>query len=206
MKYIIFDFDGTIADSSNVFMDAWNLYADEYQYDKVDISEIAATKHMTIPQRAKKYRFPMHKLPIILPKIYRYFNEHTAEIRSYPGIKETLIELKRQGYELFILSSNNKDNILKFLAKEQITLMTDILTSSKLFGKDKILKKFMKQQRIEPNQILYIGDEFRDLEACSKVGIPFGWASWGLDGEQLIDTLNPTYKFKDPHNIIELIK
>lgn len=203
MKTIIFDFDGTLADSKTVFCDAWNEFAPTFNYKKAGLSDIQATNHMTLNERARRFHFPMHKLPIILPKIYRYFYEHIDEIKLFDGMKEVIESLADNGYTIYILSSNKKENIERVLSLHNVTAVREVLSSSKLFGKDRVLKKLLKEEGLAPEQIVYIGDELRDLEACRKVNITFGWVSWGLDGEAMMDRLTPSYKFSTPQQITE---
>lgn len=205
MKTIIFDFDGTIADSAAVFRDAWNEYASVYHYDQVEFHHIAETRHMPLQKRAKHFRFPMHKLPIILPKLYRYFRERANEVKIFDGVGEMLEALHTKGYQICILSSNSVENIEAVLQHNNISTIHHVISAGKIFGKDAALKKFMKAQRLSPTDILYIGDEFRDLEACNKVGIPFAWVSWGLDGDSLIRSRNPVYCFDQPADITQAL-
>ena len=205
MKYVIFDFDGTLADSNHLFMKAWNLYADQYHYDYVTEEDLVTSKNLTIHERAKKYRFPMHKLPIILPKVYRYFKEHIDEVQLFEGIPEMLNNLQQTGYKIVIISSNAKENIELLLKQQQVHVVSQVLTSSRLFGKDTVIKKFMKQQKLTQDDVLYVGDEIRDIIACNKVGVPFVWVSWGLDGYELIEKENPSYVVHSPKELSELL-
>ena len=205
LKYVIFDFDGTLADSNRLFMKAWNLFADQYHYDRVTEEDIVTSKNLTIHERAKKYRFPMHKLPIILPKVNRYFKEHIDEVQLFEGIREMLHNVQRAGYTIVIISSNAKENIELFLKHQQVHVVSQVLTSSRLFGKDTVIKKFMKQQGLTVNDVLYVGDEIRDIIACNKVGVPFVWVSWGLDGYELIEKEKPTYVVHSPKELSELL-
>ena len=109
MKYVIFDFDGTLADSNHLSMRAWNLYADQYHYDRVTEEDIVTSKNLTIHERAKKYRFPMHKLPIILPKVNRYLKERIDEVQLFEGIPEMLNSIQQAGYTIVIISSSAKE-------------------------------------------------------------------------------------------------
>ena len=205
MKYVIFDFDGTLADSNHLFMKAWNLYADQYHYDRVTEEDTVTSKNLTIHERAKKYRFPMHKLPIILPKVNRYFKEHIDEVQLFEGILEMLNSIQQAGYTIVIISSNAKENIELLLKKQQVNAVSQVLTSSRLFGKDTVIKKFMKQQKLTQDDVLYVGDEIRDIIACNKVGVPFVWVSWGLDGYELIEKENPSYVVHSPKELSELL-
>jgi len=205
MKYIIFDFDGTLADSKSVFMKAWNTYADTYKYDRVKSDDIVTTRNLNLHQRAKLFHFPMHKLPIILPKMYSYFKTHIHEVEVFDGIKAMLDSISQKGYKIAILSSNAKENIELVLKQEGIDSVNEVLTSSRLFGKDTVLKKFLKKQQLQGKDVLYVGDEVRDIIACNTVGIPFMWVSWGLDGMELIEKEKPKYMVHTPQEIVETI-
>ncbi|MCM3388835.1 HAD-IA family hydrolase [Ureibacillus chungkukjangi] len=205
MRYIIFDFDGTLADSSTVFMDAWNTYAETFKYYPVKSEDIIATRNLNLHQRAKLFNFPMHKLPIILPKIYSYFKNHILEVKVFEGIKEMLDILSQNGYKIIILSSNAQENIEMLLKQEQIHTVSQVLTSSKLFGKDAVLKKFINKHQLIPENVLYVGDEVRDIIACNKVGLPFMWVSWGLDGLDLVEKEKPKYVVHTPQGIISTL-
>ena len=205
MKYIIFDFDGTLADSTDVFIQAWNLYAPKYRYDPIDIEGVIATKHLSLSQRARVYHFPMYKLPIILPKVYRYFKENVKEVKLFEGIKDMLSGLTQEGYKIVVVSSNAKENIELLFKQEGVESVSEVLTSSRIFSKDTVLKKFMKQKRVTPDDILYVGDELRDILACNKVNVPFMWVSWGIDGFDLVGKENPKYVVHKPEEITEIL-
>lgn len=203
MKYIIFDFDGTLANSAEVYIDAWNTYSEKYQYLPLTMEDLEQVRHLDHYNKAKKFHFPMHKLSIILPKIYRYFRDHAHEVQLFDGIKETLENLSIKGYTIFILSSNKKENIESVLEQANVHAVSEILSARKMFGKDVVLKKLMKRHHLSPNEILYVGDELRDIQACNKLGIPFMWVSWGLDSFQLIENEHPKYVVHTPKEIVE---
>ncbi|MBB5149711.1 MULTISPECIES: HAD-IIIA family hydrolase [Ureibacillus] len=203
MRYIIFDFDGTLANSAEVYVDAWNAYAEKYNYLPLKLEDLQQIRHLDHANKAKKYQFPMHKLTFILPKIYQYFHEHIHEVKLFDGVKEMLESISSMGYTIAILSSNKKENIEAILKREQISTVSEVISVKKLFGKDRAMKKFMKHHQITPQSILYVGDELRDIEACNKVGVPFMWVSWGLDSFELIMKENPTYVVHTPKEIVE---
>ena len=147
----------------------------------------------------------MHKLPIILPKVNRYFKEHIDEVQLFEGILEMLNSIQQAGYTIVIISSNAKENIELLLKQQQVHVVSQVLTSSRLFGKDTVIKKFMKQQKLTQDDVLYVGDEIRDIIACNKVGVPFVWVSWGLDGYELIEKENPSYVVHSPKELSELL-
>ncbi|MGE7673680.1 HAD hydrolase-like protein [Lysinibacillus sp. NPDC094403] len=205
MKYIIFDFDGTLADSTAVFASAWNTIAQKYKFKGIELKEIESLKKLSIAERSKLFDFPMYKLPMILPQFYRLYRQSLNDVHLYDGIKEVLMEIDKRGYKILIISSNSQENILEFLKMNGIHCVSNVLCSNRIFGKDKVIKKFLKDSSITPSDVLYIGDEQRDIVACKKAGVPIVWVSWGYDAIEVVQQEEPEYKVATPQEILNII-
>ncbi|MEB2299413.1 HAD-IA family hydrolase [Lysinibacillus xylanilyticus] len=205
MKYIIFDFDGTLADSTAVFAAAWNTIAQKYKFKGIELKEIESLKKLSIAERSKLFDFPMYKLPMILPQFYRLYRQSLNDVHLYDGMKEVLMEIDKRGYKILIISSNSQENILEFLKMNGIHCVSDVLCSNRIFGKDKVIKKFLKDSSITPSEVLYIGDEQRDIVACKKAGVPIIWVGWGYDAIEVVQQEEPEYKVATPQEILNII-
>ncbi|MEA0563074.1 MULTISPECIES: HAD-IA family hydrolase [Lysinibacillus] len=205
MKHIIFDFDGTLADSTAVFASAWNTLAQKYKFKGIELKEIDALKKLSISERSKLFDFPMYKLPMILPQFYKLYRQSLNDVHLFDGMKEVLLEIDKRGYKILIISSNSKDNILEFLKMNGIHCVADVLCSNRIFGKDKVMKKFLKESNVHSSDVLYIGDEQRDIVACKKAGVPIAWVEWGYDAKEVVKNEEPEYKVATPQEILEII-
>ncbi|WP_342550876.1 HAD-IA family hydrolase [Lysinibacillus sp. FSL M8-0216] len=205
MKHIIFDFDGTLADSTAVFASAWNTLARKYKFKGIELKEIDTLKKLSISERSKLFDFPMYKLPMILPQFYKLYRQSLNDVHLFEGMKEVLLEIDKRGYKILIISSNSKDNILEFLKMNGIHCVADVLCSNRIFGKDKVMKKFLKESNVSATEVVYIGDEQRDIVACKKAGVPIIWVEWGYDAIEVIQNEEPEYKVTTPEEILEII-
>lgn len=205
IKYIVFDFDGTLADSKDVFISAWNQLAEMNRFKKIQPEDIDNIRKLTIKERSKVFDFPMYKLPIIMSKFYKLYKESLQDVHLFDGIREMLVELHEKGYKIAIISSNSEDIIRQFLSRREITVVSDVLCSSKIFGKDRLLKRFMREKSISHSEMIYVGDEERDVIACNKVGIPIIWVSWGYDAYEAISAVKPRYKVNTPEEILQIV-
>lgn len=205
MKHIIFDFDGTLADSTAVFASAWNTLAQKYKFKGIELKEIDTLKKLSISERSKLFDFPMYKLPMILPQFYKLYRQSLNDVHLFEGMKEVLIEINKRGYKILIISSNSKENILEFLKMNGIHCVADVLCSNRIFGKDKVMKKFLKEANVDSSNVVYIGDEQRDIVACKKAGIPIIWVEWGYDAKEVVQNEEPEYSVTTPQEILEII-
>ncbi len=205
MKHIIFDFDGTLADSTAVLASVWNTIAKEYDFKEVQLEDIDSLKKISITERSKLFNFPLHKLPIILPQFYRLYQQSIKDVHLFRGMKDVLKAIENKGYTIAIISSNSKDNISDFLKVNDINHVSEVLCSSRIFGKDKVIKKYIKETNIKKSDVLYVGDEQRDIVACKKVGIPIIWVGWGYDAIEVVQSEKPDYKVFSPAEILTII-
>lgn len=204
IKYVIFDFDGTIADSKNAFISAWNHLAEKHSFQPLKHEELESLKKMTITQRSKLLNFPMYKLPIVMPEFYTLYRQSIREVTLFEGIKELLTVLNEKGYQTAIISSNSVENIKEFLNSNEINV-SEIICSSRIFGKDRMIKKFLKSQQLLSSEVIYVGDEHRDIVACKKCNVKIAWVGWGYDGLEVIQSESPDYMIYDPSEILQIV-
>lgn len=199
-KCVIFDFDGTLSDSIKVFIQAYNIFASKEGYNQVAFEELDDLKKMSIPERCRHLNFPLRSIPFAAPKLYRYVRESQESLPLFPGIKKMLDELHRRGIHIAIISSNAGDIIENCLKTNGIHYVKDILSSKYIFSKDKMIKKLLKQYNYSKEDVFYVGDEQRDIDASIKSGLRVVWASWGYDDESLIS--GATTKAGVPEDVV----
>ena len=126
-------------------------------------------------------------------------------IKFFPGVKKFLFDLKKEGYKLAIISSNRKENIDKFIKFNKLNVFDFVHGKTDIFGKAGYLEKFLKDFSLKKSEVIYIGDEIRDVEACKKVGIKMIGVSWGLHTIQALKRIGVDYIAKKPVEILKLI-
>jgi len=122
-----------------------------------------------------------------------------------PDLKLVLEKLRKQGLTLGILTSNSKENVELFLKKNELNMFEFIYADKSLFGKDRVMKKMMKEKGIASKDIIYIGDEVRDWEACKKVGIEMIGVAWGFNSEKLLRENGVKKIVRSPGELFEKI-
>ena len=192
IKYVVFDFDGTIADSRTVFLSLYNNIAERYGYITIQESNLEYLRTLSIIERSKFLKVPLYRIPLMVMEFTKNYRKYIPQLTVYPGIKEMLFDLKDQGYKLAIISTNSVKNISAFLDQQQIDVFDDII-SANLFGKHHSIHKFLSKYRLSPKELLYVGDESRDIIACKKCEVSCVWVSWGYDVEETIKKDAPNY-------------
>jgi len=143
-KVIIFDFDGTIADTLDSIANIANCLSDEFGWEKLKQEDMDRLRNKEPKEVLKDLGIPMIKLPSVGKKIKAELNRKIEYVQPVSGIEEALLELKKTGYKLGILTSNSKDNVSKFLKKNNLDLFDFTHSESSIFGKSKLIKVLLK--------------------------------------------------------------
>ena len=113
--------------------------------------------------------------------------------------------LHEAGFPLVFITSNTEGNIREFFRIHRFAPPVTVLSSEGLFGKHKAIRTFLKQHRCAKNDVLYIGDEIRDIKACRKAGINIAFVEWGLDGDEDLGSLKPKFRVKSPTKLRDIL-
>lgn len=205
-KYIVFDFDGTLVDSMERSIKVINQLAAKYGFETLTIEQIEQLRKYSIVDRCKMLNFPLYKIPFAVVDFLKLYRSSTDELCFFDGIQELLTNLTDQGFKVAIISSNSEETIREYLQKNDLTSVSDVICSNNIFGKDKTLKKFMKKHQLKKSDVIYVGDELRDIVACKQVGIKIIWVNWGFDAIDVTEKQQPDYIVKEPKEILTVAK
>lgn len=205
-KIIIFDFDGTIADSHNTLVEIANLLADEFGYPPVDDQEILRLSNLSSREIIRQSPVPFYKIPFLLRRVKKELNKQISNLKPFSGIRESLKSLKNNGYTLGIITSNIEENVIAFLIKNDLDYFFEFIYSgSSLFGKSKIINKLVKKNKFSLKNLIYVGDETRDIEAAKKSKIQIIAVAWGFNSSDVLAKYNPDFLIQTPHDLFEVI-
>lgn len=206
MKEIIFDFDGTIADTFDVVLSISNCLASEFGYPPVQPEEVKHLKNLTSREILKQSGVSLLKLPFLLRRLRVELNREICRLGPIAGIREVLQELKDGGNHLGIVTSNSRENVIAFLEAQQMADLFDFVGSGlTLFGKGRIIQQIIKQQKLDPAIVTYVGDETRDIEAARKIGIRVIAVSWGFNSSQILAEHRPDFLIHRPAELLEVL-
>ena len=205
IKTVIFDFDGTIADTFITIVKLFNNRAKEFGIEKLDLSEVENLRNLGIKAIFKKFGIHILKLPRISKIIRNDLKAKTSSINIFPQLKYILLKLKQKKFKLGILSSNSKENIEKFLKVNRLNIFDFIQSEKNLFGKGKALTALLKKYNLKENEVIYIGDEVRDIDACRENGIKIISVTWGFNKNEILQLNRPDYLVNRPQEILKIV-
>jgi len=206
IKAIVFDFDGTLADTFNAIVQIANRLADDFGYKVLMPSDIERIRNLSARQIIQESGVPLFQIPFLLRRIQSELRQDIEFLHPVPGIPDLLKELTSQGKKLGILSSNSKDNVERFLNIHGLDCFFDFIYSEpSIFGKSYALKRLMDYHEIPPKSLVYIGDETRDIAASNKINIKVIAVSWGFNSSDALINYNPDFLVDYPREVLNII-
>lgn len=201
-KIVIFDFDGTLADTFSVTKRIFKDVIKNYGYDDLSDKEIENFRTMTPLQIIKKFKFPFWKIPRLINEVRNEFIDYVDEIEPFIGIRETIYQLIDKGFRLGILTSNNKNLVKKFLKTNNFPEFEFIDSELNVFKKSFHLKRILIKYKFKKKDVVYVGDEVRDIEACRDAKVDIISVSWGYNKKKILKKLNKNFVIDKPEQIL----
>ncbi len=205
-KIVIFDFDGTIADTLPTIIKILKSVMKDFGYESIKQKEIEKLRSMSPLDIVTHLKFPIWKVPKLITTTRNKLHDQIEDIDLFPGLEEVLLRIKFIGYKLAILSSNKKETLDKFLLKKQLLIFDFVQSEPNVFEKSRLIKNFLKRNTVKKEEVIYVGDEVRDIEACRKSGISIIAVTWGFNKSTILKKFKPDYLVRKPEEILDILK
>lgn len=203
---LVFDFDGTLADTMTAYGQAWNEVAAEYGLTPITHDDIMALRHKNAGEIMRHLGLSRLKLPLVANRMRKELNKNIGRLREFPGIREVLAELKGQERRLGILTSNSRENVSAFLRNRDLPGFDFIYSGSRIFGKSRLLKRLMTTHGLRAEETAYVCDEVRDIEAARRAQMQVLAVSWGFNSEDILLRYRPDALLRSPADLLEILE
>ena len=176
---IMFDFDGTICDTLNLFHRSFTAGCHEVGITKYDSLECFLGLFDNNLYESLAYdcidESTIQKVQRLLGK------ELCGKLNNcsiFDGLTEVLCKLKQEGCLLYVITSSISSVVEEYLASRGLDMFSDVLGADSGTSKiDKIARVVKKNPKYTP---YYVGDTVGDIlegnkAGCITVGVAWGW-------------------------------
>ena len=206
MRTIVFDFDGTIADTLPELVKVLNSLSTKFGYKKIAPEEISRLRGLELRQAFKQLGISMVQLPFLVRKVKSALNSNIPLVKLQKNMGFVLLKLKENGFNLGILTSNSGANVKLFLKGNGIDVFEFIYSGSSIFGKGNVLKRLLRSEKLSLEEVVYVGDETRDIDAAKKVGVQIIAVSWGFNSRRILEKQKPDFLIDTPNKLIKIVE
>ncbi|HQP10526.1 MAG TPA: HAD-IA family hydrolase, partial [Candidatus Omnitrophota bacterium] len=148
---------------------------------------------------------PLLKIPMIIAKAKNELSKEIDSVEPIKDLKEALLKIKSLGHQIGILTSNSSKNVMDFLKNHDLDFFDFISTTSKIWSKNWGIHHIISDHHFELSNVIYIGDETRDIAAAKKAGIRSAAVTWGYNSRKALEALEPDFLIHTPEELFGLL-
>lgn len=209
---VLFDFDGTVMDTTEVIVNSWQHTFKTLEGKERPLEEIYPTFGEPLPTTMEKF-FPDHPVEESI-KIYRsyHYDNFGKLISVFPGMEEVMIDLKKEGYIMALVTSRLLGTTMQGLEAYDLKKYFDVVLTCEDTTKHKpdpapiniTLDKLGKS----PDNAIMIGDTMFDILCAKNAGVKSVLVDWAVavgEDDRKGDN-GPDYIIKDAMEIKDILE
>lgn len=204
VKTILFDFDGTLADTVGAGVSAFNQLAQRYGFVEITADNAEALRAKGPRAAMKALAVPVLRVPTVLRFLRSDLRSALPTLGFTDGMRAIVLALKEKGYQLGIVTSNSEENVRAFLASNDAEVFDFIQAGTGLFNKSIKIKRLIVREGLKKDEIVFVGDEIRDIEAARKTGMTSVAVTWGLNSREGLVAAEPDFMVDTAEELIGL--
>jgi phosphoglycolate phosphatase len=197
IRYIIFDWDGTLMDSAPRIVSAMQETA---RVLGLEVPEEAAVKQIIGLSLEHVFERLFPKVPesehhrLFEEYKYQYIEGNHADTPLFDGVEETLFDLKMRGFELAIATGKRRAGLERVMQNLAVrSLFSDSICAGEAKGKPDpdMLLQLTKRNAWPVEQCVMIGDTSHDLEMANKAKVASIGVSYGAHPVETLIQCSP---------------
>ena len=210
MKAALFDFDGTLVDTTDLIYQSMRHAAGEVLGREVSRKVLMANVGQPLP-RQMKLLSAEHAEALL--NSYRLHNEenHDALIKEFPGVEEALARLRWAGVQVAVVTSKRRFSVDMALKSfpglgevvDQWVTMED--TNEHKPRPEPLHKGLELLGNVPREEATYVGDSPFDVAAAKAARVTSIAVSWGAFSEEALRAAGPDHLVPDLDAAVDVL-
>jgi phosphoglycolate phosphatase len=203
MKLFLFDFDGVLVDSLDVYektvTDCLIKIKQPLTRGREEFLELFDNNfYESLGEKGVDLDIFMKAAEDIIARI------DYSKMKPFKTILPVLDELKKNN-TLIVISSNDSPTIQEALRLYHFNgIFQEILGSDFKFSKKEKILYAVKKYSVASNDIYYIGDTTGDIKEGKQAGVKTVGVTWGWHSKEKMAAAKPDYLFDTPQELLQL--
>lgn len=201
---ILFDFDGTLADTNTLISESHLHVLEQYFPGKYTTESVRKFNGPSLEQTYSELN-PKNWEEMVAQ--YREYNHavHDELIKAFPGVAEALVTLKAKGLKLAVVSTKYETVLKRGLEVLGLTDYFDLISAGdhcqEVKPNPEQLNKAMAALNVKPTECLMVGDNWQDIQAGHNAGVEAVFVEWS---EKTLAEIAPYKPNKTVATMLEL--
>lgn len=213
MKYslVIFDWDGTLADSAWRIVTCFQKAAADLHIPEPEALEVKKCIGLDLPHTIRSLfpELPNSQCAILQDRYWQYFySKDIPSIQLYDGVADLLSMLKEQGFRVAIATGKSRHGLDVDLAHTGLVgVFEATVTADEAPSKPnpQMLLDLLAQLGVEPSDAVMVGDSVYDLEMAQEAKVDAVGVTYGCQSRERLEALSPVGIIDNLHGLLGLL-
>ena len=202
---ILFDFDGTLAETMMLIHEVFNRLAGVYGYRHLPETELEECRHLNVHEFILHAGIPRWKVPLIAIHARKLMHQEMDRIQPPTGLVDALTRIHDSGrYVMDILTSNRRENVLKFLLRHDIDWFDEVEATRAVLSKKRRVEQYIRNKGLDARNLFYVGDTTIDVESAHHAGARTVAVAWGLNTVEALARVRPDHLIEHPSDLLDI--
>ncbi len=178
MRAVIFDLDGTLVDSNELHVEAWDEafrhFGKEFPKEKLR-KQIGKGGDQYLPEFLNEFEIRTLGAEIEQFRSKLFIQKYRDRVRPFPQVRELLQRVRDDGKKIALATSGNESETKFYLKLLHISDLVDAYTSKNDVAQSKpqpdIFLRALNLLHLSATDAIVIGDTPYDIEAAKKIGL-----------------------------------
>ncbi|MEE3362384.1 MAG: HAD-IA family hydrolase [Anaerovoracaceae bacterium] len=212
IKAVLYDFDGTLADTDQIIVNSWQHVYETYEGEKHPVDEIYATFGEPLRDSMKK-AFPDYDTDDVIETYREYqYKIFDAQIRMHKNAYMMVTMVKAAGIKSAVVTSRLRYTTMKGLKAFGLDDFFDTVVTVEDVTKAKpdpeTAYVALERLGVGEDEALMLGDTAYDIKCAHNAGVKAVLATWSLSasGRKKEEDEEPDFVIADPVELIPVIR
>lgn len=209
---VVFDMDGTVLNTIDDLATSVNYAMEKFGFPQRTVEDyrravgngIRRAIELTVPEGTSQ-----EVIDEMVPVFKEHYDEHCLDkTRPYDGIIELMIELKKRGYKMAIVS-NKIDSAVKELNQRFFSEAIEVAIGEKPGVSRKpapdMVWEALKELGSTEDEAVYIGDSEVDFATANNSNLPCISVLWGFRDKDLLEEIGAQVFAEKPSDVLEIL-
>ena len=194
-KIFIFDYDGVIANSLDMCIEAFNILKAKYGFTgELTKEAIAKLPHVTAEGAFGLLGVKAEDIHLYTGEVRSLLRNNAEKASLFDGIGDIFRLVKDSGAYLAVNTSNDSGTVKRRLQTSSLAELPDYIVGSDTPGsKSEKIKHIMEKFSGVPEDTFMIGDSMGDITEGRKAGVHTIAVTYGWQPRAILEGVEPEY-------------
>jgi len=207
MSFILFDFDGVLADTIDDLLNFAKEACAQLGLQRIPTpADLDTLDTMSFVDYGRQLEVPGQQIDQFVHLCLEMFNQRPHPPKIFDGMDRVLAEVAKL-HTVAIVTGNTTPTVEAFLERHNLREQVKLIIGVEQKGtRPEKIRRALKELAQKKESTYIIGDSLSDIHAARETGVQSIAVSWGHQSPQRLTRAKPDYLVRSPTELLEILR